>query len=82
MTTRPKRDLTRLVGTMMSVNPDVHGSIAYVFKGAVHHLVHGLPLCSACETDMCTLVANHATEPHLADLAMDALHYGRENANG
>lgn len=80
MTTRPKRDGLRLIQALQSVNAHVHPWHVYVFGGVIHHLVHFNPLCSSCETDLCTMVSKEAEDPHMADLARDALHYGKENS--
>lgn len=73
---RPQREIGRLIDVVFSVNEEVHPGGAYVFKNALHHIVHGNPLCSSCRTSLLDMVAHEEAEPHLASIARDVIAHG------
>lgn len=73
---RPQRKIGRLIDVVFSVNEEVHPGGAYVFKNALHHIVHGNPLCSSCRMSLLDMVAHEEAEPHLASIARDVIAHG------
>jgi hypothetical protein len=73
---QPRRGIGRLIDVAFSVNDRVHPKGAYVFKGALHHIVHAHPLCPACRVDLLDMVAQEEAEPHLASIARDLIAHG------